>query len=50
MAKRKRKDTIDRIIDAMKLAIAEVYEEARKSGREFVIADKNGRIKKIKVK
>ena len=41
-------NTIDKIIEAMKMAITEVYEEARKNGRELVIADKNGKAKKIK--
>ena len=41
-------NTIDKIIEAMKMAITEVYEEARKNGGEVVIADKNGKAKKIK--
>jgi hypothetical protein len=48
MTKKESHDTIDKIIDAIKAAIAEVYEEARKTGRELVIADKNGKVKKIK--
>ena len=48
MAKKESENTIDKIIEAMKIAIAEVYEDARKNGRELVIADKNGKVKKIK--
>ena len=50
MNKEQSKNIIDKIIEAIKSAVAEVYEDARKTGKELVIADKTGKIKKIKVK
>ena len=49
MVKEHPKDIINKIIEAIKSAIAEVYDDARKTGRELVISDKTGKIKKIKV-
>ncbi len=41
-------ELIDKIIKAIKVAIAEVYDDARKTGRELVISDKEGKIKWLK--
>ena len=48
MTKEESKNTIEKIKKAIKEAIAEVYENARKTGSELVIADENGKVKKIK--
>jgi len=48
MTKKESKEAIDKIIEAIKVAVAEVYEDARRTGSELVIADKNGKVKKIK--
>ena len=48
MTKQESGDIIDKIKEAFKSAIAEVYAEARKNGTELVIADKDGKVKKIR--
>ena len=48
MTKKESKNTIEKIKEAIKAAIEEVYENARKTGGELVIADKDGKIKRIK--
>ena len=50
MTKKQGHKLLDKIVEGMKEAIAEVYENARKNGTELVISDKNGKVKKIKVK
>lgn len=41
---------LDKIVEGMKEAIAELYENARKNRTELVVSDKNGNVKKIKIK
>jgi hypothetical protein len=50
MTKKQGHKLLDKIFKAMKSAIAEVYEDARKNGTELVISDKRGKVKIIKVK
>ena len=48
MDKEKYKILKIKITEGIKVAIAKVYEDARKSGDELVISE-NGKVKKIKV-
>ncbi len=50
MTKKEGHKLLDKIIVAMKSAIAEVYENARKNGTELVVSTKPGVVETIKVK
>ncbi len=50
MTKKESKIMLEKIIEGVKSAIAEVYENARKNGTELVISKKPGVVTKIKVK
>jgi len=49
LSKEESKILLDKIIEAMKLGIAKVYEDARKNGTELYISKKPGEVEKIKV-
>ncbi len=50
MTKKKSKKLLDKIVEGVKAAIAEVYENARKNGTELVISKKPGVVQKIRIK
>ena len=50
MTKKEGHKLLDKIVEGVKEAIAEVYENARKNGTELVVSTKPGVVEIIKVK
>lgn len=49
MTKEESKILLDKIVEAMKVAVAKVYDDARRDGTELVISKKPGEVQFVKV-